>query len=183
MSNAAIARRYAQALISANGGDALAVRSAYGELLDIYRAEPALRTAMMSPRIATAEKERVLRRLLPDAPPVLQSFLRLTFERRREAEIEAIYEEYCLMADARSGEAEATVETTVTLAEGDLERMRNALERRFGQKLRLSQKLNPSLLGGVRVRVGDRLLDDTVAARMRRVRRMLLSESELGGQA
>jgi F-type H+-transporting ATPase subunit delta len=183
MSQTAIARRYAQALISAEGGDSPAVRSAYGELLDIYRAEPALRTAMMSPRIATAEKERVVRRLMPDAPPVLQSFLRLVLERRREAEIEAIYEEYCRMADARSGEAEAVVETAVDLGGDDLERMRAALERRFGQKLRLSHKLNPALLGGVRVRVGDRLLDDTVAARMRRVRRMLLSESELGGQA
>lgn len=183
MSQTAVARRYAQALFSAKGGDASAVRSAYGELLDIYRAEPALREAMVSPRIAAAEKERVLSRLMPDAPPVLQSFLRLVFERRREAEIEAIYEEYCLIADARSGEAEAVIETAVPLAEGDIERMHRALERRFGQKLRVSHAINEALLGGVRVRVGDRLLDDTVAARVRRVRRMLLSESELGGQA
>ena len=183
MSSAAIARRYAQALMGARGGGEAAVRASFGDLIAAYREEAALRLAIANPRIAVADKERVLRRLLPDAPPVLESFLRLLLTRRRESEIEAIYEEYCRMSDERAGEAEAVVETTVPLDDEDLGRLRQVLEKRFSRRLRLVPRVNPDLLGGVRVRVGDQLLDDTVRSRLTSIRRMLLAESETGGQA
>jgi len=183
MSSAAVARRYAQALIGAQGGDADGVRTAYAGLIAAYRAEDSLRQAIANPRIKVADKERVLRRLLPDAPQVLQSFLRLLLTRRREAEVEAIYEEYCRMFDERRGEAEAVVETTVPISDEDLERLRTVLEKRFARRLRLTPRVDAGLLGGVRVRVGDQLLDDTVRSRLTSIRRMLLAESELGGQA
>lgn len=183
MSSAAIARRYAQALMGARGGEEAAVRASFGDLITAYRAEAALRLAIANPRISAADKERVLRRLLPDAPPVLESFLRLLLARRREYEIEAIHEEYCRMSDERAGEAEAIVETTVPLADEDLGRLRQALEKRFARRLRLTPRVNPDLLGGVRVRVGDQLLDDTVRSKLTSIRRMLLAESETGGQA
>ncbi len=183
MSSAAVARRYAQALIGAKGGDEVAVRRSFSDLMAAYRENDPLRQAIANPRIAIADKERVLRRLLPDAPPVLESFLRLVLTRRRESEIAAIYEEYCRLSDEREGEAEAVVETTVPIGDADLERLRKVLEKRFSRRLRLTPRVDPALLGGVRVRVGDQLLDDTVRSRLTSIRRMLLADSELGGQA
>ena len=183
MSSAAVARRYAQALIGAKGGYEADVRGSFADLIAAYRENDSLRQAIANPRIATADKERVLRRLLPDAPPVLESFLRLVLARRRESEIQAIYEEYCRMSDEREGEAEAIVETSLPLGDADLERLGKVLEQRFQRRLRLSVRVDPALLGGIRVRVGDQLLDDTVRSRLTSIRRMLLAESELGGQA
>ena len=183
MSSAAVARRYAQALIGATGGDGADVRRSFADLIAAYRENDSLRQAIVNPRIAAADKERVFRRLLPDAPPVLESFLRLVLARRRESEIEPIYEEYCRMSDEREGEAEAIVETSLPLSDEDLERLKAVLEKRFERRLRLTPRVDPALLGGVRVRVGDQLLDDTVRSRLTSIRRMLLAESELGGQA
>lgn len=183
MSTTAVARRYALALLSADGGAEPAVRSAYADIIEMYRGVPALREALMNPRVSSGEKAHILGRLAPAAPAVLESFLRLLVNRRREGEIERIYEEYCHIADQRSGEVQAVVETAVPLSKDDEGRMLDALERRFGQKLRLTLRTDPGLLGGVRVRVGDRLLDDTVAARLRRVRQQLIGHSEVGGQA
>lgn len=183
MSSAAIARRYAQALIAAKGGDGADVRQAFAGLMAVYRESEPLRQTIANPRIAATDKERVLRRLLPDAPAALESFLRLALERRRETEIQAIYEEYCRMSDERAGEAEAVVETAIPMGDQDRERLQNVLEERFARRLRLTLRVDPALLGGVRVRVGDQLLDDTVRSRLTSISRMLLAESELGGQA
>lgn len=182
MRDTAVARRYAQALLLADGGDDPAVRTALQHLVELYRGVAELREALLNPRVSPDEKLRVLGRLAPSAPAVLESFLRLLFAKRREGEIERIYEEYCRIADTGSGEAQAVVETAAPLSADERDRMQAALERRFGQKLRLTLRTDPGLLGGVRVLVGDRLLDDTVAARLRRVRRRLLAQSEVGGQ-
>lgn len=183
MSGTAVARRYAQALLLTQGGADPAVRTAFKEIIDLYRSVGELREALSNPRVSIDEKSRVLGRLSPSAPAVLEKFFRLVLERRRGGEIERIYEEYCRIADLGSGEAEAVVETVVPLSEAEQQRMLSALERRFGQRLRLTLRIDPSLMGGVRVLVGDRLLDDTIAARLRRARRQLITQSEVGGQA
>lgn len=183
MSGTAVARRYAQSLLAAQDGIDPAVRAAFKGIIDLYRSVGELREALLNPRVTVDEKSRVFMRLSPSAPAVLEKFLRMVLEHRREGEIERIYEEYCRIDDLGSGEAEAVVETVVPLSEAEQGRMLTALERRFGQKLRLTLRIEPSLMGGVRVLVGDRLLDDTVASRLRRARRQLITQSEVGGQA
>jgi len=182
MSGTAVAHRYAQALLAAEGGDAPEVRAAFAELMAAYEEEPGLRTAIESPRVRTADKEHVLGRLLPQAPKTFGNFLRLLLERGREAEIPAIFDVYRDLWDARAHVAEALVETALPLSPAELKRLQSSLEERFGQRLRVLPRVNAEVLGGVRVRVGDRLLDDTVATRIRRVRRLLFA-SEVGGQA
>lgn len=183
MSGTAVARRYAQSLLAAQDVVDPAVRASFKDVIDLYRSVGELREALLNPRVSVDEKSRVLGRLSPSAPAVLGKFFRLVLTRRREGEIERIYEEYCRLADIVSGEAEAVVETVVPLSEREQQRMLTALERRFGQRLRLTLRIDPSLMGGVRVLVGDRLLDDTVASRLRRARRQLITQSEVGGQA
>jgi len=182
MSGAAVAHRYALALLSAQDGDAPEVRAAFMELIGAYGTEPRLRAAIENPRVRGSDKERVLKRLLPDAPPVFGNFLRLLLERGREAELAEIFDAYQDLWDARTGVAEAIVETALPLSPEDLRRLQGTLEERFGQRLRLVPRVSAEVVGGVRVRVGDRLLDDTVATRIRRVRRLLF-DSEVGGQA
>jgi len=181
MNSPAVARRYAQALFGARGGNGADVRRAYGELVAALRGEASLRLAVANPRIEAADKARVLRRLLPDAPPVLESFLRLLLERRREDAIEDIYEEYCRLADDLQGEAEAVVETALPLSDEDVGRLQKVLEQRFRKRLRVVPRVDPAVLGGVRVRVGDQLLDDTIRSRLTRVQQRLLAGTELGG--
>ncbi len=74
------------------------------------------------------------------------------------------------------GEAvKAEVTSAADLAESEQEQLRKSLAEQYGEDLTFSFKVDPSLLGGLRVRVGDRLIDTSVASRLAAMRESLAS--------
>ena len=75
-----------------------------------------------------------------------------------------------MLANAASGVSEAQIFSAYEISDAQLADLKASLEKRFGRKLEAHVQLEPSLIGGVRVVVGDEVLDTSVKARLERMK-------------
>ena len=173
MSVSAVARNYAATLFELAEREEGIER--YGNLIaqvsGLYEEEPAFQRFLDTPRIAMDAKKKVLRRTFEDqAPELFTRFLMVVLERRRQRVLPGIGEAYRDLLDERAGR----LRTTVTLPfEPDEElkaRIVGALEERFGKQVVPDFRLDPAILGGLIVRVGDQLMDASLRRQLERLK-------------
>lgn len=126
--------------------------------------------ASMEQRVAALEA------VLPaDTPAELSNTLKLMI---RDGELGLIDELGDALAKVTSGEAgptKAEVTSAIALSEEEQEKLRTSLRERYGNNLVFTFFTDPELMGGLRVRVGDRLIDTSVASRLQTMRESLAS--------
>jgi F-type H+-transporting ATPase subunit delta len=87
--------------------------------------------------------------------------------------IGGIVEEYTALADEAAGRVRATATTAVALEESDQQRLSKELSQRLGKEVRLEVRVDPSIIGGMVLQIGDHLIDASVATRLQQLRRRL----------
>ncbi len=135
--------------------------------------EPDLRSALSDPARSTQDKAALLRSLLEGR--TLPATLRLTEQALSGTErtVSLAIEEYQKIAADAHGSRVATVRVAQELTPGEQERLANALSRQYDRPVHLNVILEPSLIGGMRVEIGDDVIDGTVASRLDEARRRL----------
>jgi len=168
---ATIARPYAEALFKA-GGDAAAAEQL--SALAAVAADPRLRQFAGHPKVEAAQVFDVIASVLktPLAAPV-KNFLRTVLDNGRLDALPEIASQFHTLMNARSGVSDATVYSAFPIDGTQLADLVVTLERRFARKLNASVVLQPSLIGGVRVVVGDEVLDTSVKARLEHMKTAL----------
>jgi F-type H+-transporting ATPase subunit delta len=140
----------------------------------ILNREPALRSALTDPSLPVERKVELLDALLDDrvqdATRVLVRELAL---HPRGRTIDRGLEDYARMAAARRERLVARVRTVVPLTDAQLTRLASALADRLGHDVHLNVELDPDLIGGVTVRVGDVLFDGSVSHRLTLARQVM----------
>jgi F-type H+-transporting ATPase subunit delta len=176
------ARRYAEVLLEL-AQEASRVREIRGELsalAEMVKAEASLREALANPRVSQEEKRRVLRQLVPEASDLLFRFLDVVLKKGRLGElpeIAAVYEE---LADALAGILPAVVETVVPLTDEERAEVARRLQERTGKEVLVTERLNPTLIGGARVLIGGEVLDMSIASRLARLKERLIMAEAVG---
>lgn len=174
-----VTRRYARALfeIGVDRGNFAQLGQELRDLASVYGTSADLRQALENPVFKPAEKQAILRAVLPRVAPSqpVQRFALLLLDRGRIGLLPAIARAYELLADERAGQVRATVTSAVPLAAGELDRVRRALEQRTGKKVILDSAVEPNLIGGLVARVGDLVLDGSVRTQLDEMRRRLLN--------
>ncbi len=136
--------------------------------------EPALRSALTDPSLPAERKVELLEALLgdrvQDATRVLVRELAL---HPRGRTIDRGLEDYARSAAARRERLVARVRTVVPLTDAQQTRLASALADRLGHDVHLNVELDPDLIGGVTVRVGDVLFDGSVSHRLALARRVM----------
>jgi F-type H+-transporting ATPase subunit delta len=178
MRDTTIARNYAETLL------VLATRAedlrGWGKMLSdvaaAMRENPTLRLFLESPRISAAEKSAVIGRAFQDQMPRLMlRFFQTLVQHRRQMLIPEISEEYLNLVD----EAEGRIHARVTVARETDEAGRTAiagqLSRVFGKEVVPHISVDPAIMGGVIVHVGDTVLDGSVRKRLASLRRRMLT--------
>jgi F-type H+-transporting ATPase subunit delta len=145
----------------------------FGRILD---REPALRRALTDPALPTDRKTELLEALLGDKVQAATLVLvREVVLRPRGRTIDRGLEEYGRLAAARRERLVAQVRTAVPLTSKQLEHLGASLESRLGHQVHLNVELEPELIGGLTVRVGDVLFDGSIAHRLALARRVMTS--------
>jgi F-type H+-transporting ATPase subunit delta len=143
----------------------------FGRILD---REPALRSALTDPSLPNDRKTELVEALLgervQDATLVL---VREVVLHPRGRTIDRALEEYGRLAAARRERLVAQVRTVVALTDEQLEKLGAALAARLGHQVHLNVELDPQLLGGLTVRVGDILFDASISHRLAVARRVM----------
>ena len=171
---ATIARPYAEALFQvAQKGDLNAVAAQLGQLAQVAE-QPQLRQFADNPKVAATQvfdlMSSVVKTPLGD---VAQGFLRTLIENGRLNALPEIAAQFTKLKNAQSGVADALVESAFPIDSAALADLAATLEKRFGRKLNATVKVLPELIGGVRVVVGDEVLDTSVKARLEQMKAAL----------
>jgi F-type H+-transporting ATPase subunit delta len=168
---ATIARPYAEALFQVAKSQDLA---AWGRQLDALAqvAQDAdLRQFADHPKVQAEQVVAVITAAAKQtlAPGVL-NFLQTVVENGRLAALPEIVAQYHVLANAASGVSDAQIFSAYEISDAQLAELKATLEKRFGRKLDTHVQLEPGLIGGVRVVVGDEVLDTSVKARLERMK-------------
>jgi F-type H+-transporting ATPase subunit delta len=171
---ATLARPYAEALFQvAEKGD-LKQASAELEALASVAANPQLRQFADAPKSGAAQVFDVITSVanvpLSDAS---KNLLRTVIDNGRLAVLPEIAAQFHALVSERSGVSDATVYSAFPIDAGALADVVTALESRFKRKLNASVQLQPDLIGGIRVVVGDEVLDTSVKARLEQMKAAL----------
>lgn len=167
---ATIARPYADALFKAAGADAASASAWLDELAAVASNEQ-LRQFADNPKTLADQVYGVVSGVLKTGLPVMgQNFLRTVIDNGRLAALPEIAAQFRALKNAQQGAFDAVVHSAFELDSAALADLAGVLEKRFGRKLNLQVRLQPELIGGIRVVVGDEVLDTSVKARLEQMK-------------
>jgi len=171
-------REYAEALYALAMEEGKAEE--YAEALALCEKElgdsPAFRQLLASPAISREERMNALSAAFEGRVPLsLLTLMRLMVFRGHARELLSMIESYRELARESRGESTAVVRSAVELTPEQKEKLREKLEKRFGRKMVLECEVDPALLGGIRVETDGRVLDGTLAARLKEIKEVMES--------
>ena len=177
MRSETIARNYAEALFAL--GEQSGQSEGYADLIDAVAAAientPEVEAVLMSPRVPKQQKTRLLGGALRGAPREFVLFLTAVVKRGRQMLLREIATEYHSLLDLKLNRVRAGV-TLARQADPALQRsITEALSRQLAKEVIPSFSVDPSILGGTIVRIGERIHDGSLRRRMVKLRRQLLA--------
>ena len=172
---ATIARPYAEALYKACGAD-LGGTAVWLDELAVIAANVQLQEFAGNPGVSPAQTFELISGVAQTAlPQAASNFLRVVIDNGRISVLPEIASQFRSLKNAQSGSSDATVYSAFALDGVALADLATALDKRFGRKLNLKVELEPALIGGVRVVVGDEVLDTSVKARLEQMKVALIA--------
>jgi F-type H+-transporting ATPase subunit delta len=135
--------------------------------------DPELRRLVEHPAVAFAEKEKVLRRVVSDVSGDPLSLALLMIRRGRPGAIDAMVERFDELVRRERGISLAEVRTARPLDEEQRAAIAERLRALTGDRIEIREVVDDALIGGVSVRIGDRLYDASVRSRLERLRARL----------
>ena len=178
MRDSTIARNYAETLL------VLATRAedlrGWGRMLsDVAAAmqeNPTLRLFLESPKVSAVQKNEVIGKAFNDRMPrLMMRFIQSVVSHRRQMLIPEIAEEYLNLVDAAEGRIHARVTVAKETDDADRDAIARQLSRMFGKDVVPHLTVDPAIMGGVIVHVGDTVLDGSVRKRLSSLRRRMLT--------
>lgn len=172
MNGDTVAQRYAHALFAIGREKGLKQIEEYGAALaglnGLYAASESLKRLFRAPIIAPSEKDKVVQRLLDDlkADATLRNFFRLLAEKSRLDLLPGIARVFSRLADEAAGIARGTLITAVPLDDKKRSSVVAALGKTATRQLKLDFEVNPSILGGIVLRMGDTVMDASLKAQL-----------------
>jgi F-type H+-transporting ATPase subunit delta len=178
MRDTTIARSYAETLLVL-AGKAGNLRGWGGMLSDVARAmenDANLRNFLESPRVSAQTKMDVLGKALQDRMPRLMvRYLQALVKNRRQMLIPEIAAEYSDLVDAAEGRMHARVTVAMEQTDDDRDAIAKNLSRMFNKTVVPHISVDPAIMGGVIVHVGDTVLDGSVRKRLATLKRRMLT--------
>jgi len=168
---ATIARPYAEALLKASRPDNAAALAGEIRALGDVAADARLRQFADSPKILPTQTFDLIAGVArtPSGTPLgehAKNLLRAVIDNGRLAALPEIATQFQALVDARSGTSQATIESAFPMSDEQVADVKAAMERRFLRNLDVTVVVEPELIGGVRVVVGDEVLDTSIRARL-----------------
>jgi F-type H+-transporting ATPase subunit delta len=168
-----IAQVYARSLFEvAKEQDKLdEVREQLGQLADAVDQTRELQLFFFSPYFSTEEKKEALGKLLEGADPAVENFLELLVEKHRMPALLRIRREFDRLWEQEHRLLPVTITSAVALGDETVRSIGDAIGQQTGQRVELTTKVDPDVLGGLVVRVGNSILDASILNRLENLRR------------
>lgn len=141
---------------------------------EIFKREAAFARLLHSPAVTAGEKKTMLRQVFDGrVREEVLSFLYILIDHDRMGQYHAIVKNYLKRKDAWLGEAYGKIDSAAPLTEEELRGFEEETGRLLGKKVTLRNRIDPAVLGGVRIQVGGRLIDATLRSALDGLRESL----------
>ena len=177
MRDSTIARNYADALLTLarKANDPRGWGRLVQDVADAVQTDRTLRLFLESPRVSAEQKNQVLAKALQDrAPRLFVRYLQTLVKKGRQMLVPDIATEYHALLDEVEGRVHAHVTVARPAGDADREVITRQLSEKIGRDVVPHFTVNPAILGGVIVKVGDRVMDGSVRRRLVLLRSRLL---------
>lgn len=180
MSEAVVAKRYAEALFQLATEQNIEdnISSELTTVKDVFQNDEQINGFLDLPRITDEEKMNVLDAVFKDFDRNVINTLKLLVERDRMNIVSALVDEYTDLYNEAKGIANATVYSTRALSDDEKAQLEASFKKRFNkQQITIDNKIDPSLLGGLRIRVGNTIYDGSLNNKLNRMKHNVVSET------
>jgi F-type H+-transporting ATPase subunit delta len=175
MPNQTLARRYATATFSLaqETGKVREIQHDLHTFVEALRADEDVRKFFRSPVVDRKEKESVVAQAFAKLDPIALHTVLLLVRKRRETLVDEIVTQYDILEREARGAQELRITSARELTKDELDAIVQRLAQAFRTAFDVTQSVDPKLIGGVRITIGDRLIDGTVAGRLDDIARLL----------
>ena len=150
------------------------VRDQLGAFVDALNETRELQVFFFSPYFSTQEKENGLKRAVTDADPVILNFLELLIEKHRMPVIFRVRANYEALWEEENKLLPVEITSAVELDKTIVKQLGDRISEQTGRKVDLSARVEPDILGGIVVQVGNSVLDASVRNRLDQLRRQVV---------
>ncbi|APX73086.1 F0F1 ATP synthase subunit delta [Companilactobacillus allii] len=145
------------------------------KLSEVFSENPGLNIAFSGRAISRTEKLKIVNTLKTGASELMQDFVGMLFDRDRLNCLEEITDAYVERYDTEHGIVEVTVTSVIDLTSEQEDKLKSVVKQRFSvNQVNLTKIVDPSIIGGIVVRVGDQVIDGSVVKRFNDVKKLLL---------
>ncbi|MBZ4687932.1 MAG: F-type H+-transporting ATPase subunit delta [Clostridia bacterium] len=169
MSDKSVARRYAQALFELGQEKDLLeeIQKDLKLVINVIAENEELKKVVEHQLIMAEDKQEIFKEIFADkVNPITLNFLLLVIQKRREFYLQSMYEQFLEYLDEFRGIEEARVKSAVQLSDDIRKSLEKQLEKVTGKKIRLKTEVDPEILGGLTVRIGDKVIDGSIKTRL-----------------
>ena len=168
-----LAEVYARALfeVAREQGKLDELREQLGQFADALDSNRELAVFFFSPYFSGAEKREALDRVLDGADPSFLNFLRLLIENHRMPVIFRARQQYERMWEKENELLPVEITSAIELDQATTEKLGREIGERAGRRVRLAAHVDPNILGGIVLRVGNSILDASIRNRLEQLRR------------
>jgi ATP synthase F1 delta subunit len=170
-----IATVYARSLfeVAQEQGKLDDVRDQLGEFADALDANQEMQVFFFSPYFSTQEKEEGLDKVVTGAEPTVLNFLKLLIEKHRMPAVFRIRRELDELWRHENKRLRVEVTSAIELDKKTVKQIGDRIAEETGQKIELSEHVEPDILGGLVVRVGNSIIDASIRARLDSLRKQV----------
>ncbi len=178
MKSKEIARRYAEALyeLAREEGTVDEIETAYSQVAEALNAVPDALRFLTHPLVPRIDKLSFIDKSFPNVPKYLRNLLHLLVKNGREGYITLIYNEFRALRGERENIARVKLATAKPLSQADKARLMEHLTAALGKRVEIEERVEPDLLGGVRLEIGGKVIDGTLRAKLAQLQAVLAGE-------
>ena len=171
------AKQYAEALfnVSTHSGSEKAVRSSLKMVNSAIKASPEFRAFLFSKRITEAQKATAVKEALGmECHPIVSEFIGLVTDQNLVQLFSLIEKSYIKIFEQKLNYLNVTAHVSSELSENESKELKESLESALGKSMDLSVKVDPNLIGGIKLRVGNKFMDASIQNQLENMRQSLL---------
>ncbi|WP_413783006.1 F0F1 ATP synthase subunit delta [Planococcus halocryophilus] len=136
---------------------------------------PELYNLIVSPKLSSDKRTNLINEVFSGANPFVVNTLQLMAQRKRLNEVSSMVDEFVALSNDAQGIEDAEVYSTRPLTEEERSSISSVFAKKIGkQSLRIENIIDPSLLGGLRIQIGNRIYDSSVSTKLARLKRQLI---------
>lgn len=168
-----IARVYAEALfqVAREKGKLDAIREQLGQFVDVLQGDRDLQVFFFSPYFSTEEKKDGLKKVIDGADPAVLNFLELLVEKHRTPALFRIRHAYDQLWEKENKLLGVEITSAVELDDEIAQRIGDQIGEQTGQRVELTKTVDPDIIGGLVLRVGNSILDASIRNRLDNLRK------------